>query len=111
MEIGMTVKVTNGSDCIFCKIPAGDSEVSLVYRDETCATFMDIQPINPGHLLIVPVRHAAYLAALKEEEGAQIFRVAQCLAAALRSSDLKCEGINLFLADGEAAMQEVSHFE
>jgi histidine triad (HIT) family protein len=101
--------MANGNDCIFCKILAGDLDVSLVYRDETCAAFMDIQPINPGHLLVVPVRHAAYLSALKEEDGAQIFRVAQRLAAALRSSGLKCEGINLFLADGEAAMQEVFH--
>lgn len=97
------------ADCIFCKILAGDSEVSLVYRDETCAAFMDIQPINPGHLLVVPVRHAADLSELKEEEGAQIFGVAQRLASALRRSGVRCEGINFFLADGEAAMQEVFH--
>jgi histidine triad (HIT) family protein len=101
--------MTNGKDCIFCKILKGESEVSLVYRDEVCAAFMDIQPVNPGHLLVVPNRHAAYLADLKEEEGAQIFRVAQRLAAALRQSGVKCEGVNFFLADGEAAMQEVFH--
>ena len=97
------------SGCIFCKILAGDSEVSLVYRDEICATFMDSQPINPGHLLVVPVRHSAYLSELTEEEGAQIFFVAQRLASALRRSGVRCEGVNLFLADGEAAMQEVFH--
>jgi histidine triad (HIT) family protein len=96
-------------DCIFCKILAGKSEVSLVYRDETCAAFMDIQPINPGHLLVVPIRHAADLAALKAKEGERMFRVAQRLAAALGRSGVKCEGVNLFLADGEAAMQEVFH--
>ncbi|HZT58193.1 MAG TPA: HIT family protein [Pyrinomonadaceae bacterium] len=96
-------------NCIFCKILAGESEVSLVYRDETCAAFMDVQPVNPGHLLVMPVRHAAYLADLEGEEGAQIFRAAQRLTAALRRSGLKCEGVNLFLADGEAAMQEVFH--
>ena len=101
--------MTDGKDCIFCKILAGELEVSLVYRDEVCAAFMDIQPVNCGHLLVVPQRHAAYLADLKEEEGAQIFRVAQRLAAALRQSGVKCEGVNFFLADGEAAMQEVFH--
>ena len=101
--------MTNDKDCIFCKILRGELEVSLIYRDEVCAAFMDIQPVNPGHLLIVPNRHAAYLADLKEEEGAQIFRVAQRLAAALRQSGVKSEGVNLFLADGEAAMQEVFH--
>ena len=98
-----------GDDCVFCKILAGESDVSLVYRDQTCAAFMDIQPVNRGHLLVIPVRHAAYLSELKEEEGAQIFRVAQRLAAAVRLSGVKCEGINFFLADGEAAMQEVFH--
>lgn len=70
---------------------------------------MDTRPINPGHLLVVPVRHSASLSELKEEEGAQIFRVAQRLAAVLRGSGVRCEGINLFLADGAAAMQEVFH--
>ena len=101
--------MTTGEDCIFCKILAGESQASLVYRDGVCAAFMDIQPVNPGHLLVVPNRHAAYLSDLKEEEGAQIFRVAHRLAAALRRSGVRCEGVNFFLADGEAAMQEVFH--
>ena len=97
------------NDCIFCKILSGELESSIVYQDECCTAFMDIQPVNPGHVLIVPNRHAAYLADLKEEEGAQMFRVAQRLAATLRVSGVTCEGVNLFLADGEAAMQEVFH--
>lgn len=101
--------MTNEQDCIFCQILAGQSEVSLVYQDDLCAALMDIQPVNPGHLLIIPNRHAAYLADLREEEGAQMFRVAQRLAAALRKSGVQCEGVNFFLADGEAAMQEVLH--
>lgn len=101
--------MTDEKDCIFCRVLAGRAEVSLVYRDKLCAAFMDIQPVNPGHLLVIPNRHAAHLADLKEEEGAQMFRVAQRLTAALRRSGLKCEGVNLFLADGEAAMQEVFH--
>jgi histidine triad (HIT) family protein len=70
---------------------------------------MDIQPVNPGHVLVVPNRHASYLADLQQEEGAQLFRVAQQVAAALRKSGLKCEGVNFFLADGVAAGQEVFH--
>ena len=101
--------MTEERDCIFCKILAGESEASFVYRDDSCAAFMDIQPVNPGHLLVVPNRHAPYLADLAEEEGARMFRVARRLAAALRESGVKCEGVNLFLADGEAAMQEVFH--
>jgi diadenosine tetraphosphate (Ap4A) HIT family hydrolase len=70
---------------------------------------MDIQPVNPGHLLVIPNRHARNLADLDEETGALMFRVAQRLAGALRQSGVRCEGVNLFLADGAAAGQEVFH--
>jgi histidine triad (HIT) family protein len=97
------------NDCIFCKIFAGELEVSMVYQDDRCSAFMDIQPINPGHALVVPNIHAARLVDLDEEEGAHMFRVAQRLAAALYKSEVKCEGVDFFLADGEAAGQEVFH--
>jgi len=95
--------------CVFCDILEGKLPGSRVYQDELCTAFMDIQPINPGHILIVPNRHAAFLSELEAETGAQMFRVAQRLAQALRESGIKCEGVNLFLADGEAATQEVFH--
>jgi histidine triad (HIT) family protein len=97
------------NDCIFCKILSGELEVSMVYQDDCCSAFLDHQPINPGHALVVPNRHASNLAELDEEEGAQAFRVAQRIAAALRNSGVKCEGVNISLADGEAAGQEVFH--
>jgi diadenosine tetraphosphate (Ap4A) HIT family hydrolase len=70
---------------------------------------MDIAPVNPGHLLVVPRAHAASLADLDENTGAHVFVVATRMAAALRRSGLRCEGVNLFLADGEAAFQDVFH--
>lgn len=97
------------SDCIFCDITAGKAAASLIYQDDLCTAFLDIQPVNAGHLLVVPNDHASYLADLPEDTGAHLFRIAQRLAAALRESGLPCEGVNFFLADGEAAMQEVFH--
>lgn len=97
------------TECIFCSILEGKSESSIVYRDEISTAFMDIQPVNPGHVLVIPNYHAAYLADLDEETGGHMFRVAQRIAAAIRQTDIKCEGVNLFLADGEAAMQDVFH--
>jgi histidine triad (HIT) family protein len=96
-------------NCIFCDIVKGHARASLVYQDDLVSAFMDIQPVNPGHVLIVPNHHAASLADLPEETGAHMFRIAQRLAGALRQSGVKCEGVNLFLADGEAAGQEVFH--
>lgn len=97
------------SECVFCHILAGELPASFVYRDERCAAFMDIRPVNPGHLLVVPIRHAAHLAEVEPETAGHLMQVAQRLAAALRASGLRCEGVNLFLADGRAAMQEVFH--
>jgi histidine triad (HIT) family protein len=97
------------ASCVFCNILAGREPASFVYRDDFCAAFMDIQPINPGHLLVIPNQHADSLAELDEETGAQIFRVGQRFAAALRKSGIHCQGINLYLADGAAAGQDVFH--
>jgi histidine triad (HIT) family protein len=96
-------------NCVFCDILAGKLPSSIVYRDEICSAFMDIQPVNPGHLLVISNEHAAGLANLDPDVGAHMFTVAQRIAGALRDSGLRCEGVNLFAADGAAAGQEVFH--
>ncbi len=96
-------------DCIFCRILAGQAPATIVWRDDACTAFMDIQPVNPGHVLIVPNAHAAQLGDLDEETAAHLMRLGHRLTAALRASGLRCEGVNLFLADGAAAMQEIFH--
>jgi histidine triad (HIT) family protein len=101
--------VSGVADCIFCRIVSGAAPASFVYRDDRVAAFMDIQPVNDGHLLVVPVRHAALLGELSEDEVMAVMRVGYRAVGALRRSSLRCEGVNFFLADGEAAMQEVLH--
>ncbi len=96
-------------ECVFCDIIAGRSEASVVYRDDWCIAVMDICPVNAGHMLVIPTNHATHLADLQSGTGAALFEAAQRLAAAIRRSDMKAEGINLLLADGEAAGQEVFH--
>lgn len=95
--------------CIFCDIINAQAPASIVYKDKICTSFMDIRPFNEGHLLVVPNKHAAYLADLDPETGGYIFKVAQRLSKSIRKSKVKCEGIDLFLADGEVAGQEVFH--
>jgi histidine triad (HIT) family protein len=97
------------SDCVFCRIIEGELPASFVYRDDRCVAIMDIQPVNLGHLLVVPARHAPYLADIDGEAAADLMRIAHAAAAVLRASGLPCEGVNFFLAEGEAAMQEVLH--
>jgi len=97
------------SKCIFCDIADGDGAASVVYKDDICTAFMDIHPLVAGHLLVIPNVHATYLADLPEETGGHIFRVAQRVAASLRKSELRCEGVNLWLCDGRVASQDVMH--
>jgi histidine triad (HIT) family protein len=94
---------------VFSQILAGELPAAFVFRNALVSAFMDIQPINPGHVLVVPNQQASCLAELPPETGAEIFRVGQRVAAAIRATTLKCEGINLFLADGVVAGQTVFH--
>lgn len=96
-------------ECVFCAIVRGDAESSVVYDDADVLAFMDLQPVTPGHLLVVPKTHAVGLEDLDVENGQKVWAVGQRLSGVLRRSGLRCDGINLFLADGRAALQEVFH--
>lgn len=95
--------------CVFCDIVKGKAAASVVYADRQVMAFMDIRPVNAGHLLVVPVDHARYLADLESETGGHMFRAGMSLAGAVRRSGVRCDGVDLFLADGEAAGQEIFH--
>jgi diadenosine tetraphosphate (Ap4A) HIT family hydrolase len=96
-------------DCIFCHIARHGAPASIVYEDEVVVAFLDTTPVNPGHTLVIPRRHAAQLADLEPSEAAPIWEAARSVAGGLRQSGLRCDGINLHLADGPAAGQEVFH--
>ena len=95
--------------CIFCDIAGGRAPASVVYRDDRVTAFLDQQPITPGHLMVIPNEHFGLLGEIPDDLNLHLYAVATRLAAALRASGLPCDGINLLLADGEAAFQEVFH--
>lgn len=97
-------------DCVFCGIVAGSEPASFVYRDDAVVAFMDHQPIQPGHLLVVPRQHAELMHELSDLALARVWQVVGRMNVALRSSGIPCEGVNVFVADGEAAFQDVMHF-
>jgi histidine triad (HIT) family protein len=97
------------TSCIFCKIIEGSAPSSKVHEDEVCLAFMDIQPVNPGHVLVVPRAHYTDLSDLPAEIGAHLFQVAQRIALSMPKTHVKNEGTDFFLAHGEAAGQEVFH--
>jgi len=95
-------------DCPFCGIVAGEAPASVVHEGERTIAFMDRAPIAEGHVLVVPREHAAGLDELDPEVGGRLFQVGQRVAGTLRER-LGAEGVNLFLADGEVAGQELFH--
>ena len=97
-------------ECVFCAIVAGEAEASVVHEDDRVVAFMDLNPVTPGHTLVVPRLHAVGLEDLDEDTSTHVWRIGHRVGRALRRSGLRCEGINVFLADGEAAFQEIFHF-
>ena len=80
-----------------------------MYEDEKYLAFLDISPKSKGHTLVIPKTHVTSLAELPAPLDGRLFHIATRVAAALRQSGLKAEGINLMLADGKAAFQEIPH--
>lgn len=108
-EAAKGASVAVDSSCVFCRIISGQEDGSLVYKDEHVTCFMDLYPVTEGHMLVVPNEHSPDLATLKESVGGHMFIVGRQLAKAIRRSGVRCEGVNLFLADGKAAGQSVFH--
>jgi diadenosine tetraphosphate (Ap4A) HIT family hydrolase len=99
----------SSSECVFCRIAAGELQATMVHRDDDVLAILDIRPVNPGHTLVLPRRHYRSLADIPEHVGARLFTIGQRTAAAIRRSGLRCEAVRFTLADGAAAGQEVAH--
>lgn len=97
------------SNCIFCRIIAGEIPSATVYEDEDFKVILDISPAVKGHMVILPKKHAANLFELEEEIASKALLIAKKVAAAVKE-ELNCDGINLLQNNGEAAGQTVFHF-
>ena len=96
------------SQCIFCKIIAGEIPAAKIYEDELVLAFLDIGPINFGHTLVIPKEHHESSATIPEETAGRMFRVGSRIGIALKRK-FEYEAFNLHLADGTAAGQVVMH--
>lgn len=96
------------TDCIFCKIIAGDIPSTKIYEDEDVYVFADIHPVNLGHSLVVPKMHFENLYSTPEGELAKIMRVAKRVAIASKEA-LRADGINIEMNNEPAAGQVIFH--
>lgn len=95
-------------DCIFCKIVNGDIPSVKVYEDQKVLAFMDINPLNKGHLLIIPKAHAETIHDIDQADFTAVMAATHKLAAAVYKA-LSPDGINLMQLNGKAANQVVPH--
>jgi histidine triad (HIT) family protein len=95
--------------CIFCKIIGGEETVSIIYEDEEVLAFLDIQPLYPGHVLVVPKPHYRNLFFVPEALAARTFATARRLLPGLARAT-GCRAVNLFSPNGADGGQSVFHF-
>ena len=105
----MTREARRVPDCTFCDLIKGAAEVSICHEDADAIAFMDIQPVNPGHVLVVPREHYSSLLDVPPEIGVHLFRETMRLAAAVRRVT-GCDDMNLVVNSGAAAGQDEPHY-
>ena len=96
------------SDCLFCRIIAGEIPSTKVYEDEQCFAFLDIAPLAPKHFLVVPKQHFASAAEVTEENEAVIGHIYTVIARLAREQGF-ADGYRVVTNGGELAGQTVPH--
>jgi histidine triad (HIT) family protein len=96
-------------ECAFCSIRNGQIPAVVVAEDERALAIMDINPINDGHVLVIPRAHAATFFEIAEEDLIAAIRLAKRIATGIRKG-LAPDGLNLIQNNGAAASQSVPHF-
>jgi histidine triad (HIT) family protein len=96
-------------DCVFCKIRDGDIPSMRIYEDDRTLGFMDINPVNSGHCLIITKTHAPTVWDSDPEDLQAAITAAQKVAVALKTA-VKPDGLNMLQANGPAAFQSVPHY-
>lgn len=95
-------------NCVFCKIVKWETPSQRVYEDKAYIAFLDINPINFGHTLIIPREHYPSLHETPDEVLSQMIKLVKKIAPAIVSA-MKADGYNIGVNTGAAAGQAVEH--
>ncbi len=101
--------MSSDPDCIFCKIIAGEIPCFRIFEYDATLAFMDINPVNDGHALIIPKAHYEDVLSVSGDALAATAATVKKVAAAVQAA-LEPAGMNLLQCNGEAANQSVMHF-
>ena len=97
------------TNCIFCKIVAGEIPSINVYENEHVLAFMDINPVSAGHVLVIPKGHWSDLYAMPDEQLGFVAASVRRVANSVRNA-LKPDGISINQANGKGAAQSILHY-
>lgn len=95
-------------NCIFCKIAAGEIPSYKIYEDDEVLAFLDIAPVNPGHVLVIPKKHFRNLEDINEEELCKLMIVIKKIGQAIKDG-LGVEGYNVIENNDPVAGQIINH--
>nr|MBP9851547.1 HIT family protein [Candidatus Paceibacterota bacterium] len=95
-------------DCIFCKIIRGEIPSDKVYEDENVFVFLDINPVNKGHTLIIPKKHSTNVYDIEAEDLSNVIKTAQKIAITLKQV-LNMDGVNIHMNNEKSGGQAVFH--
>lgn len=96
-------------DCLFCQIIAGEVNSYKVYEDEFSLAILDLFPISPGHVLVMPKNHYDRLSDIDETDAANVFRTVVKVQKALVNLTPNNDGFNILQNNGKGAGQEIEH--
>lgn len=109
MHASATSTTPFAGHCPFCDLVRGAAEVSMCYEDSTAIAFMDIQPVNPGHVLVVPREHYEAIQDVPRDVGAHLYDVAVRLIPVVQEAT-GTHDMNIVVNSGAAAGQNVMHY-
>jgi len=96
-------------NCIFCHIISGKVASKKIYEDDKVLAILDINPANPGHILLLIKKHYQIMPQIPDDEISHMFMVAKAISHACLKA-LKAQGTNIFIANGMVAGQKAPHF-
>ena len=96
------------SDCLFCKIIDGSIPSSTVYEDDKVKVFLDINPNNDGHLLVIPKEHKANLYEMDDDTLIYMLNIIREKLKPILSDKLNIDGLTI--SQNNDYGQEVKHF-
>jgi histidine triad (HIT) family protein len=97
------------SDCLFCKIRDGQIPAKVVYRDDLCLGFSDIDPQAPTHVLFIPLEHVASLNEMTEADRLKLGHLSWAAARYAKEHGLAEGGYRTVVNTGRSANQSVFH--